>query len=99
MSLSLLLLRWNADDSSVDAVAAVIDPKSRELAFEVELVPEQYRAQQFFPNRSVHVFNEGVRNRGVRNRLGLLDIESVRIGCDFIGGRGFVKAASAYVRS
>ena len=72
---SLLLLRWNAVNSAVDTVPVIINPESRELSFEVKLVPEQNLIKQLFPDRSDHAFNEGMRNRGVWNRLHLLDIE------------------------
>ena len=75
VSLFLPLLRWNAVDSAVGTVAVVIDPESRELSFEVKLVPEQYLVKQLFPNRPDHAFNEGMRNRGVWNRLDLFDAE------------------------
>ena len=57
----------------VNTVAAAIGPKGSMLSFEIKLVPEQYLVQQLFANRSDHVFNEGMGNRGVRNRLDLLD--------------------------
>lgn len=58
----MLMLRWDAVDSAAGTVAVVRDPESRELSFEVKLIPEQYLVQQFFPNRSDHAFNEGMRN-------------------------------------
>lgn len=73
--LCLLSLRWNAVDSAVDARAVVINPESRELSFEVKLVPKHYLVQQLFPSRPDHAFNERMRKRGVWNRLDLLDAE------------------------
>ena len=61
-------------------VAVVIIPESRELSFEVKLVPEQYLVEQLFANRSDHAFNEGMRKRDVRNRLDLLDVEYAKVG-------------------
>ena len=78
--MSLLLFRWKAVDSAVGTVAVVIDPESRELSFEVKLVPEQYLVEQLFANRSDHAFNEGMRNWDVRNRLDLLDVEYAKVG-------------------
>jgi hypothetical protein len=75
MALSMVLLRWNAVDSAVDTVVVAVDPKGSKLSFEVKMVPEQYVVQQLFASRSDHAFDEGMGNRGVRNRLDLLDIE------------------------
>src|ERR1039457_454647 len=77
---SLRLLRWNAVNSAVDAVPVVINAESRELSFEVKLVPEQYLVQQLLANRSDHPLNEGMRNRNVRNRLHLLNVEYAQVG-------------------
>ena len=72
---SLRLLRWDAVNSAVDAMSVVINPESRELSFEVKLVPEQYLVQQLLANRSDHPLDEGMRKRNVRNRLHLLNVE------------------------
>jgi len=77
---SLRLLRWNAVNSAVDAVPVVINAESRELSFEVKLVPEQYLVQQLLANRSDHPLNEGMRNRNVRNRFHLLNVEYAQVG-------------------
>ena len=76
----LRLLRRNALNSAVDAVSVVINPESRELSFEVKLVPEQYLVQQLLANRSDHPLNEGMRYRNVRNRLHLLNVQYAQVG-------------------
>jgi len=63
---SLHLFGWNAVHSAMDVVPLVIYPKSRELSFEVKLVPEMYLVQKVYANRSDHSLSEGMRDRNVR---------------------------------
>src|ERR1700758_4802056 len=51
-----------------------------QLARPVHGVPEKYPIEVLTPNRSDQPFDEGMRDRSVRHRLDLLDLQHAQIG-------------------
>src|SRR5260370_38329583 len=51
-----------------------------QLARQVHGVPEKYPIKVLTPDRSDQPFDEGMRDRSVRNRLDLLDLQHAQIG-------------------
>ena len=61
------------------AVAIVIVPKNLEFPRQIHGIPEENMIEVFTPNRPDQPFHEGMRNRGVRNGLDLVDLEYAQV--------------------
>ena len=64
----------------MDAIRVVIVLVFLQLARQVHGVPEKYPIKVLTPDRSDQPFDERMRDRSVRNRLDLLDLQHAQIG-------------------
>ena len=64
----------------MNAMRVVIVPEFVQLARQVDGVPEEYAIEILAPDRSDQPFDERMRDRSVRNRLDLLDLEDAQVG-------------------
>src|SRR6202022_3951405 len=72
--------RRRATERAVDAIRVVIVLVFLQLARQVHGVPEKYPIKVLAPDRSDQPFDERMRDRSVRNRLDLLDLQDAQIG-------------------
>ena len=61
------------------AVLVVIIREGLQLSRQVERVPEEHVIEIFAPDSADQPFNERMRDRGVRNRLDLLDLDDAQV--------------------
>ena len=69
-----------AIERAVDAMRVVIIREFAQLPRQVHGVPEEYAIEVLAPDRSDQPFDERMRDRSVRNRLDLLDLEDAQVG-------------------
>jgi hypothetical protein len=62
------------------AMCVVIVSEFSQLPGEVGDVPEEHAVEKLTPNRPDQPFDERMRDRRVRNRLDLLDLEYAQVG-------------------
>ena len=64
----------------MNAMRVVVIPEFVQLPRQVHGVPEEYAIEVLAPDRADQPFDERMRNRSVRNRLDLLDLEDAQVG-------------------
>ncbi len=62
------------------ATCVVIVPEFAQLSHQVHGIPEEYPIKVLTPDRADQALNERMRNRGVRNRLDLVDLDDPQVG-------------------
>ena len=62
------------------AVLVVIDPELFQLALQIDRIPKEQSVKIFSANGTDHPFDKRMRNRDVRNRLDLIDLEYPQVG-------------------
>src|SRR5438876_404479 len=74
-------LRWRGTgERPMNAMSVVIVAELLQLPRQVHRVPEEYPIEVLTPDRSDQPFDERMRDRSVRNRLDLLDLEDAQVG-------------------
>ena len=69
-----------AIERAMNALRVVIVREFGKLSRRVQSVPEEYPIKIFTPDRSNQPFDEGMRDRDVRNRLDHFDLEDAQVG-------------------
>ena len=64
----------------MNAGCVVIVSELVQLSHQIRSIPEERVIEVLAPDRPNQSFDKGVRNRGVRNRLDLLDLEDAQVG-------------------
>ena len=72
--------RGAATEGLVNAASVVINPERFEFLVQVDRVPEEYAIEILASDGPNQAFDERMRDRRVRNRLDLLDIEDAQVG-------------------
>src|ERR1700687_1186521 len=74
------LRRCGSGERAMNALAVVVIPECLQLSRQVDRVPEKQAVQVLAPDRPDQALDEGMRDRGVRNRLDLVDLEPTQVG-------------------
>ena len=74
------LRRRGAVERAVNAMCVVVVSEFIQLPGQVDHVPEEHAIEILAPNRADQPFDERMRDRSVRNRLDLLDLEDAQVG-------------------
>ena len=74
------LRRRGAGERAMNAMRVVIVPELSQLPRQVDRVPEEHAIEVLAPDRADQPFDERMRDRSVRNRLDLLDLEDAQVG-------------------
>src|SRR5437867_3620136 len=69
-----------AIERTVDPMRVVIISELAQFSCQIHGVPEEYPIEVFTPDRSNKPFDEGMRDRSVRNGLDFLDLEDAKSG-------------------
>ena len=64
----------------MNALVVVIIRESVQLSRQVDRIPEKHAVQVLAPDRPDQALYEGMRDRGVWNRLDLIDLEYTQVG-------------------
>src|SRR6266498_1690494 len=74
-------LRWRrAGECAMNPIGVEIVSELSQLPREVHRVPEEQAVQVLAPDGADQALNEGMRNRGVGNRLDLVDLKDPQVG-------------------
>ena len=67
-----------AGERAMNAIGVVVVPELSQLPHQVDRVPEEHPVKVLTPDSSDEPFDERMRNRRVRNRLDLVDLEDAQ---------------------
>ena len=64
----------------MNAIGVVVGPELSQLPRQIDRVPEEHPVKVLTSDSSDEPFDEGMRNRGVGNRLDLVDLQDSQVG-------------------